>query len=237
MSDLLHGASGNLAMGPADTADAAMSLGRTQRWSGIRERIFDVVIASLLLLLLSPLMVLIALAVRLTSAGPALFRQERTGWRGSTFVMFKFRTMSRDNDDSEHRAFVTSMLNGEAGDAANGVYKLTHDPRVTPVGRVLRKTSLDELPQLFNVLLGTMSLVGPRPALPWEVELFDPRYRARFDVRPGITGLWQVSGRNTLTMPEALELDLDYVRRRSVGLDTLILLRTIPAVVLARGVG
>jgi lipopolysaccharide/colanic/teichoic acid biosynthesis glycosyltransferase len=129
------------------------------------------------------------------------------------------------------------MLNGGAASAQGGVNKLKDDPRVTRVGRVLRKTSLDELPQLLNVLRGTMSLVGPRPALPWEVELFDPRYAARFDVPPGITGLWQVGGRNALTMPEALDLDLEYVRRRSIGLDMLILLKTIPAVVMARGVG
>jgi lipopolysaccharide/colanic/teichoic acid biosynthesis glycosyltransferase len=237
MSDVVDGASARQVMRPEDTADATAARDGTQTKSGIAERTFDLVIASLLLLLLSPLMIVIAIMIRLTSAGPALFRQERIGWRGSAFVMFKFRTMFRDNDDSEHRAFVSSMLNGEVAGAEGGVYKLTRDPRVTGVGRVLRKTSLDELPQLFNVLRGTMSLVGPRPALPWEVELFDPRYRARFDVRPGITGLWQVSGRNTLTMPQALELDVAYVRRRTLGLDTVILLKTIPAVIAARGVG
>jgi lipopolysaccharide/colanic/teichoic acid biosynthesis glycosyltransferase len=236
MSEVADRASVPRALAPAGGADARVA-DRAQRRTAIAERAFDLAIAGALLILLAPLMIVIAAVIRLTSRGPAIFRQERTGWRGSTFVMYKFRTMFRDNDDSAHKAYVASMLNGGAASAQGGVYKLKDDPRVTRVGRVLRKTSLDELPQLLNVLRGTMSLVGPRPALPWEVELFDPRYAARFDVPPGITGLWQVGGRNALTMPEALDLDLEYVRRRSIGLDMLILLKTIPAVVMARGVG
>jgi lipopolysaccharide/colanic/teichoic acid biosynthesis glycosyltransferase len=120
-------------------------------------------------------------------------------------------------------------------DAKPGIYKLTSDPRVTSIGKFLRKTSLDELPQLVNVLRGEMSLVGPRPVLPWEAELFEPRHQVRFAVQPGITGLWQVTGRSALTMQQALDLDVEYVRRRGMLLDLAILLRTIPTVLLSRG--
>jgi lipopolysaccharide/colanic/teichoic acid biosynthesis glycosyltransferase len=177
-------------------------------------------------------------AVRLTSSGPALFQQVRVGYRRSTFVMLKFRTMYRDNDDARHRAYVAAMLEGAAATAAGeggGIYKLTDDPRVTPLGRLLRKTSLDELPQLVNVLRGDMSLVGPRPVLPWEAELFEPRHWPRFAVKPGITGLWQVSGRNVLTMQQALDLDVEYARRRNLALDVMTLARTIPTVLTTRG--
>jgi lipopolysaccharide/colanic/teichoic acid biosynthesis glycosyltransferase len=139
--------------------------------------------------------------------------------------------MYRDNDDRIHREYVTRQLAGDQanGDGRRGLFKLEDDPRVTPVGRWLRRTSLDELPQLLNVLKGDMSLVGPRPVLAWEAEMFSPEQQRRFDVKPGITGLWQVSGRSRLTMQQALELDVEYVRRRSVIFDLLILLRTVPA--------
>jgi lipopolysaccharide/colanic/teichoic acid biosynthesis glycosyltransferase len=150
--------------------------------------------------------------------------------------MYKFRTMYAGSSDQLHREFVRQLLSQENPRAGGptGLYKLEDDPRITPVGRWLRRTSLDELPQLFNVVLGQMSLVGPRPALPWEAELFNRRQRARFWVRPGITGLWQVSGRNSLTMPQGIELDLDYIRRQSVWLDLAILCRTILVVLMAR---
>jgi lipopolysaccharide/colanic/teichoic acid biosynthesis glycosyltransferase len=196
------------------------------------KRVFDLVLAALLLILLLPLMAIIAVAIRLTSSGPALFRQARVGRHLAPFVMLKFRTMRIDNDDRIHRAYVTAMLTGQRPPtgAPAGIYKLTGDPRITPLGKLLRKTSLDELPQLLNVLRGHMSLVGPRPVLPWEAELFEPRHRIRFLVRPGITGLWQVNGRSTLSMRQALDLDLEYVMRRSLSLDLLTLLRTLPAV-------
>jgi lipopolysaccharide/colanic/teichoic acid biosynthesis glycosyltransferase len=200
------------------------------------KRALDLVLASLLLIVLAPAMAVIAIVIRCTSPGPALFRQVRIGYRLSPFVMLKFRTMHTGNDDTMHRAYVTAMLSGEAtpAEAERGVYKLTRDPRVTPVGAILRRSSLDELPQLLNVLRGDMSLVGPRPALPYEAELFEPRYRTRFLAKPGITGLWQVSGRNTLPMRQALELDVYYVQHRTIGLDLLTLLRTIPAVLKSR---
>jgi lipopolysaccharide/colanic/teichoic acid biosynthesis glycosyltransferase len=198
------------------------------------KRSFDVVASGLALLVLSPLLLVIGLLVWLTSPGPAFFRQVRIGRDERSFTMFKFRTMIDGADDGAHRAFVTNMFHaaadGPADGGEDGVYKLTDDPRITRVGALLRRFSLDELPQLLNVLNGTMSLVGPRPALPWEAELFQPEFRPRFAVRPGITGLWQVSGRNTLTMPEALKLDLEYVRHGGLGMDLMILLRTLPAV-------
>jgi lipopolysaccharide/colanic/teichoic acid biosynthesis glycosyltransferase len=200
------------------------------------KRAVDIAGASLLLLVLSPVMLAIAVIIRLTSPGPALFQQVRLGRRLSPFVIWKFRTMYADNDDAIHRTYVTSMLTkSPVATNERGTYKLTGDPRVTAVGRFIRKTSLDELPQLINVLSGDMSLVGPRPVLPWEAELFEPRHHVRFAVKPGITGLWQVSGRSSLTMQQALDLDVEYVRRRNLTLDLLTLLRTIPTVLLSRG--
>ena len=195
------------------------------------KRALDIVLTSLLLAVTSPVMLLLWCLVRSTSAGPALFRQERIGRDMRPFVMMKLRTMYVGNDDRIHRAYVTSMLSaGEEGPARNGaLYKLVGDPRVTPLGAWLRRTSLDELPQLINVLRGEMSLVGPRPMLPWEARLLGETYRPRFTVKPGITGLWQVSGRSRLPMRTALELDVQYARRRTVFLDLSILARTIPA--------
>jgi len=194
-------------------------------------RLIDVVLGSVLLIALAPLLALIAVCVRATSRGPAIFRQQRIGYREERFVMLKFRSMETDCSDRVHRDFVSRMLNGEdprqTGD--DGLFKLKRDCRVTRLGRFLRATSLDELPQLINVLRGEMALVGPRPALAWEVELYQPHHHERFDVKPGITGLWQVSGRSRLTMTEALELDVEYARRRTILLDLWILVRTLPA--------
>jgi len=195
-------------------------------------RLLDVTVAAVLLALLWPVLVVVAAAVRCTSRGPVLFRQERLGLHRRPFVMLKFRTMSAGCDDRLHREYIRALLAEPAAvvRTADGLYKLPDDPRVTAVGRWLRRTCLDELPQLVNVLRGDMALVGPRPCLPWEAALFDPRYDLRFDVRPGITGLWQTSGRNRLTMTEALDLDVQYVRTRSLLLDLTILRRTVPAV-------
>jgi lipopolysaccharide/colanic/teichoic acid biosynthesis glycosyltransferase len=192
------------------------------------KRGLDITVASLALLLLLPLFALAFLVVRCSSRGPAMFRQTRVGTGGRAFVMYKFRTMRRASSDEKHRAYVQALLCGEA-QTVDGLYKLGHDARITRIGGVMRKLSIDELPQLFNVLRGDMSLVGPRPALPWEAELFPDWSKARFHVPPGITGLWQVSGRNRLTMLEGLQLDLEYVQRRSIWLDVRILARTVPA--------
>lgn len=194
-------------------------------------RVIDVVLAGSSLILLAPVMLPIAVAIRVTSPGPALFRQVRVGYRKRPFVMLKFRTMRVDCDDNPHRDFVRRELNGEDPRVAGrGLYKLEDDRRVTRIGRILRATSLDELPQLINVLRGEMAMVGPRPALAWELELYRPHHHERFEVKPGITGLWQVSGRSRLPMTEALDLDVEYVRRRSLALNLSILARTVPAV-------
>jgi lipopolysaccharide/colanic/teichoic acid biosynthesis glycosyltransferase len=197
----------------------------------VAKRGLDIVVSAAAVIVLMPLLVVLCALVRLTSRGPALFRQERLGWHRRPFTLLKLRTMYADNDDQIHRQYVTSLLAPDQLPTAgsNGLFKLEADPRVTPLGAWLRRTSLDELPQLLNVLSGEMSLVGPRPVLPWEEELFTEADRHRFEVKPGITGLWQVSGRSKLTMREALRLDAEYVRRRSLALDLAILVRTIPA--------
>ncbi len=199
--------------------------------TGAVKRSLDLILASIGLLILSPLLLAIWAAVRLTSPGPAVFRQERLGRDEKPFIMFKFRSMRIGASDAIHREYVSRMLTGQGApvEAANGLFKLDSDPRITPLGAWLRKTSLDELPQLVNVLRGDMSLVGPRPVLAWEAALFSDEARARFRTRPGLTGLWQVSGRNRLTMPQALELDVEYVRRQSLWLDLTIIARTVPA--------
>lgn len=196
------------------------------------KRSVDLMVAGALLVVLAPIMLILAVLVRVTSPGPALFRQDRVGRDKRPFPMLKFRTMKNKCDDRIHREYVTQLLTApEPSGTTTGdrvVYKLTDDPRVTRLGRLLRRTSLDELPQLINVVRGEMSLVGPRPVLEWEAELLGPEYEDRFGVKPGITGLWQVEGRNSLTMRQAVELDLEYVRRRSTALDLRILVMTVP---------
>jgi len=199
-------------------------------------RVFDVAAALLLLLACLPVLVLIALVITATSPGGFLFRQVRIGKNGQPFTIYKFRTMYAGCDDRAHREYIRRVLLGAPPPpGAHGLCKLVDDPRVTRVGRLLRRCSIDELPQLLNVLRGDMALVGPRPVLPWEAALFEPRHRPRFDVRPGITGLWQVSGRSRLSLSEALDLDLQYVRDRCLRLDVVILLRTVPTVLTCRG--
>jgi len=201
------------------------------------KRALDLVLASACLILLSPLLVVAAVIVRLTSPGPALFRQTRLGRGQQPFVLYKFRTMYAGSSDDVHRQYVVQLLTLDQPPTGGrrGLYKLEDDARITKVGRLLRRTSIDELPQLFNVIRGEMSLVGPRPALPWESELIGPEHARRFLVSPGLTGLWQVSGRNSLTMKEGLDLDIEYVDRRSFGLDLAILARTLPVVLSTTG--
>jgi lipopolysaccharide/colanic/teichoic acid biosynthesis glycosyltransferase len=219
-----------------------LSNGREQRREGLAyraaSRSLDIAVSAIGLVIASPVLFAIAAAIRLTTPGPALFRQLRIGRGGRPFMMFKFRTMHHGNSDSEHRDYVTRMLAEEQrSDGSGDVYKLADDARITKVGKVLRRTSLDEYPQLVNVLVGQMSLVGPRPALPWEAELFDVRFWPRFGVKPGLTGLWQVSGRNAITMVEGLELDLEYLATRSFWGDVRIILQTIPAVLKSSATG
>ncbi len=197
-------------------------------WESVAGRVVDIVLASAGLLVLGIPMIVLALIIRWGSSGPALFRQRRVGQRGETFTMYKFRTMRTGVGDEMLRRLVAAELRGE-DTSVEGSYKLVRDPRVTSIGALLRKTSLDELPQLINVLFGTMSLVGPRPCLEWEADLFPTEFRPRFSVRPGLTGLWQVSGRSAMSTLEMLHLDLAYVRDRSFLGDLSILLRTIPS--------
>lgn len=201
---------------------------------GWRRRLIDVVVAVLALLLLAPLLLVLAAAVRLDSSGPALFRQARVGTGRRSFTLYKFRTMRVGGDDAAHRALIAAELRGE-DTSSGGSWKIDDDPRVTRVGRLLRRTSLDELPQLVNILRGDMSLVGPRPCTEWESEMFPPEFGARFDVPPGLTGLWQVEGRSTVGTLDMLRLDLEYVRRRGAVHDLGILLRTVPTVLRGDG--
>lgn len=200
----------------------------------VAKRLVDLTLATVALLAALPLMAAAAVAVRATGR-PVLFRQTRIGRGGRQFTLLKLRTMHAGTDDDIHRTYVTHLLDGAAPQQQDGMYKLSRDPRVTRVGAFLRRTSIDELPQLLNVLRGEMSLVGPRPALPYEVELYDERQRTRLDVKPGITGLWQISGRSELTMREALELDVVYAQEQSMLLDLRILIRTVPVVLSMRG--
>lgn len=193
-------------------------------------RFVDVVVSSIALALSSPALVVIVLAIRLDSRGPAIFRQARVGRDREVFTIYKFRTMYHGVSDSAHRDQNLRELAGEGRLSGEVAYKDRSDPRVTRVGRVLRRFSLDELPQLVNVVAGDMALVGPRPSLTWEVDEFPEWAAPRFDVRPGITGVWQVGGRNQVSMLEMLELDVAYARTRSLPTDLGLLARTIPAV-------
>lgn len=199
-------------------------------WQGVLKQLLDVAAALLLLIILSPVMIAITVAIRLTSRGPVLFRQERAGLNGRPFTMLKFRSM---NTDAEQRKLELAVLNEMSGP----VFKVTNDPRVTRIGRFLRKWSLDELPQLVNVLRGEMSLVGPRPLPVDEVARFDdPAHRRRLSVKPGLTCLWQVSGRNNVRdFREWVRLDLEYIDNWSLWLDLKILWRTIPVVMAGTG--
>jgi exopolysaccharide biosynthesis polyprenyl glycosylphosphotransferase len=191
-------------------------------------RCADVVLASLLLVLLSPVFLVIALLIKLTSHGPVLFRQTRCGLHGRSFVFLKFRSMQLDAEALKSTLAAFNEMDGPA-------FKMTNDPRVTPMGRFLRRTSLDELPQLWNILKGDMSFVGPRPAVVEEVRQYEPWQRRRLSMKPGLTCLWQVSGRNELTFDEWMRLDLEYIDNWSLWLDLKIALLTIPAVVRGRG--
>jgi lipopolysaccharide/colanic/teichoic acid biosynthesis glycosyltransferase len=196
-------------------------------WQVRTKRTADVVLSVLLILCFIPLMLLAAMLIAVDSPGGILFRQRRLGRDMQGFTVFKFRTMRAEASPELHRLFVAELCRDEGQLLDDdSVKKLTHDPRVTRVGRVLRALSIDELPQLFNVLLGEMSLVGPRPALEYELEHYQQDHFARFNVRPGLTGLWQVSGRNLLGFTEMLELDAEYANEASLSTDLKILART-----------
>ena len=208
------------------------------RGGGWAKRGFDILFTLMIALVGMPFYMLIAALIKLTSEGPVLFVQERVGQDGRVFKFYKFRTMLVDNSDAQHRSFAEDFIKGrlmsEEGDRR--VFKLQNDPRVTAIGRFLRKTSLDELPQFLNVLTGEMSLVGPRPPIPYELEQYKPWHCRRvLDAKPGITGLWQVSGRSRTTFDEMVRLDLRYARTRSFWTDIKILLATPRAVISGKG--
>jgi lipopolysaccharide/colanic/teichoic acid biosynthesis glycosyltransferase len=204
----------------------------------IVKRAMDIAGSALLLVLCAPLLLIIAAAVKASSKGPVLFKQYRVGQYGRRFTFLKFRSMRADNDPSVHREYVTKLIAGEAermpsrADDKGGVYKLANDKRITPIGRFLRKTSLDELPQFLNVIKGDMSLVGPRPPIPYELAAYQTWHRRRvLEVKPGITGLWQVTGRSRVKFDDMVRLDLRYAMSWSPWLDVKILMRTPGAVV------
>ena len=198
------------------------------------KRLLDMAIAIPVLIASAPILLLAMLLMQLVDPGSILFRQTRIGRGERRFTMLKLRTMREGNDDSAYREFNTRELRGEPNLTGDGVLKLENDPRLLPMSRFLRHFSIDELPQLVNVILGDMSLVGPRPCQPWEVELFSPKQRRRHEVLPGMTGLWQVSGRNRLNMQQMLALDLIYVEQQSFLMDLKILCWTVPAVLLGQ---
>ena len=209
----------------------------------------DEVGSMLILAVISPALLIVALAVKLSSKGPVCYSQQRVGQYGKPFTFIKFRSMYVGNDSRIHQEYVAQLIagqaqrhqtnvdgNGNGNDSAAGVYKLTNDPRITPVGSFLRRTSLDELPQLVNVLRGEMSLVGPRPAIPYEVAKYQTWHRRRvLEVKPGITGLWQVNGRCRIGFDEMVRLDLRYAKAWSPWFDVKILMRTPRAVLLGEG--
>ena len=224
------------------------------------KRVADIVVALGMLVLAFPLIIIIAIAIKLTSPGSVLFVQDRVtsmripttslstksaggSWQPRLFSFIKFRTMFVDSDDAIHRDYMEAYIAGseeimiDLRDGVEGTYKMVSDERITPVGRVLRRFSLDELPQLFNVLKGDMSIVGPRPPLPYEVEKYTGAHRDRLATIPGLTGWWQVNGRSATTFEAMIELDVEYMRRQSTMFDALIVLRTLPSVITGKGAG
>ena len=204
------------------------------------KRLIDVGAALSVAILGFPFFLAVALLIKLTSRGPIFYSQKRIGEHGEGFTLFKFRTMRQDSDDSIHREFTRSFIEGRMPNSSldektPSVYKLTNDPRVTAVGNFLRKTSLDELPQFINILKGEMTIVGPRPPLQYELEHYEEWHKLRLEVRPGLTGLWQVSGRSSVPFDEMVKLDLYYIEHWSLLLDFKIMLRTIPVMFFGSG--
>jgi lipopolysaccharide/colanic/teichoic acid biosynthesis glycosyltransferase len=224
---------------PSMRKELSVRVGIAPRKDGaLVKRALDLALALPALILLSPLMALAALAIRLDSRGPIFFRQERLGLEGESFTMYKFRSMFDETPDAEHRRAIEAFARGEpiAIEDGRGTYKPKEDARVTRVGRFLRATGLDELPQLFNVLRGEMSIVGPRPAIPYELDLYEKWAYRRFAVRPGITGLWQVRRDDATNLQEMIRLDIEYVDEVSPWLDLKLIGATIPRIFL-RGWG
>lgn len=215
----------------------------TTRFYGIQGRLkrtLDFVVAGLMLLITAPLFIVVSLLIKRSSPGPVFFVQERLGRDGRPFFFYKFRTMAHNSDDAIHRQFAAMFINGDQRGCRreNGnrnVFKLCQDPRVTTIGKWLRRTSLDELPQILNILRGDMSLVGPRPPISYELEHYQPWHLERLKVTPGLTGLWQVSGRSTVPFEEMVRLDIHYINTWSLWQDARILLKTVPVVIQGTG--
>jgi lipopolysaccharide/colanic/teichoic acid biosynthesis glycosyltransferase len=200
------------------------------------KRLLDIVLSSLVLLVLAPILMLIIVMIRLDSPGPAFFRQTRVGKGGRHFTCLKFRTMRQNADQSVHLQAVQRFVSGQAvSDDPEARFKMTNDKRVTRIGALLRRMSLDELPQLINVLRGEMSLVGPRPAIPYELQYYKEWHHQRNTVQPGITGMWQVYGRSIVGFDESMTLDVRYVNELSFWLDVKLILLTIPTMLMQRG--
>ncbi|HLV31571.1 MAG TPA: sugar transferase [Chitinispirillaceae bacterium] len=199
------------------------------------KRLVDIGGSLLALLLFSPVFIVVPVLIRMESEGPVFYKQKRVGYKGKEFTLYKFRSMYNGSDDAIHKEYVRALIRGKIQNR-NGLYKLTDDPRVTLIGKVLRRTSLDELPQFLNVLMGNMSLVGPRPAIPYETAEYLPwHYRRIMESKPGITGIWQVNGRSMTTFDTMVRMDLNYCKRRSVLLDVRLLLKTPFAIFKAKG--
>ena len=199
------------------------------RGAYLTKRLIDIVASILLLILLMPLFILIMLLIYINSPGPVFYKQTRVGRWGKLFTMWKFRSMYLDADARLKEIMAANEMTGGV------IFKMKNDPRIIPIGRFIRKASIDELPQLWNVLKGDMSLVGPRPALPSEVNQYSLQDRQRLEVIPGITCIWQVSGRSNIPFPQQVQLDTEYIQSQSLLLDIKLLLKTIPAVLLSRG--
>jgi lipopolysaccharide/colanic/teichoic acid biosynthesis glycosyltransferase len=227
----------------------SMALDSTQKLQQLTESLvspaglrflIDIFASVLVVVVGFPFFLAIALLIKLTSKGPVFFSQQRIGERGDVFTLYKFRTMRQDSDDSIHREFTRSFIEGRMSNSsldekAPSIYKLADDPRVTSVGNFLRKTSLDELPQFINILRGEMTIVGPRPPLQYELEHYEEWHKLRLKVKPGLTGLWQVSGRSSVPFNEMVKLDLYYIEHWSLLLDVKIMLRTIPVMLFGSG--
>ena len=211
----------------------------TQRGYQVAKRILDICFCLFMIPILSPLLALLGILVALNSPGPVFFAQERIGKGGRPFRMFKFRTMPQDVEDAGHKEFMQAFVRGEVDSSSveKAVYKPPQPLQATPLARLLRKRSLDELPQLFNVLRGEMSLVGPRPNVPWEVEAYLPWHHRRLEVLPGMTGLAQVRGRSGISFDTIVRYDIEYIEKQSLLLDLKIILWTVPCLISAKGVG
>lgn len=219
---------------------SGLSIKRRSWFERTVKRSVDVGVSLLVFVFGFPFFLAIALLIKITSKGSVFFKQRRVGCDGSTFILFKFRTMKLGLDDTAHREFTKNFINGDGMNTAldhNGdsVYKLMDDPRVTGVGSFLRRVGLDELPQFINILKGEMSIVGPRPSLRYEYDCFKDWHKLRVKVKPGLTGLWQVSGRSTVTFDEMVKLDLYYIESWSMLMDIKIMLKTLPVMLAGTG--